>query len=52
MHGERQQRRCGRGEHAALRSFERTHEQIGRKRTREREERVHPPERSVDQHQL
>jgi hypothetical protein len=32
--------------------LERTHEQVGRERTREREQRVHPAERPVDHEQL
>ena len=53
MNGKWQQRCCCRGEHlTALWPLERTHEQVGGKRTREREERVHPPERPVHQQQL
>ena len=53
MHREREQgggrcRDCG----PSRRLVERTHEEIGCKRTRECEERIHPAERPVDQKQL
>ena len=53
MNGQRQQCGCRGGEgRTTLRLRERAHEEVGRERAREREERVHPPERPVDQQQL
>ena len=53
MHRQRQQCRCRGGDcGAALRAHDRAHEEIGGERAREREERIHPPERSVDQQEL